>query len=259
MGDDEHTFFLLTLGCPKNEVDSDLLAAALRERGWREAERPAQAAVMVVNTCAFITAAVEESLEAVLELADLREGGRRRLVVAGCLVSRYGEHSLRPLLPEVDAFVDFPAYPRFASLVASLAGAQAAVQTAVPLRRSASTLPRGYVYVKISEGCSRRCAFCTIPSIRGPLRSRPREEIRKEIAFFVARGVCEVVLIAQDTTSYGLDTQGRPMLSELLRELCAIEGDWRLRVMYMHPEGVDPDLLAAMRDPRICSYLDLPL
>jgi len=259
MGERERTFYMITLGCPKNEVDSDCLAATLINDGWRMVDRPAQASVMVVNTCSFIAAAVEESIETVLELADLRDGGRRPLVVAGCLVSRYGGSSLRPLLPEVDLFVDFPAYPRFATLVASMTGAAGTRDMDPPRRECASTMPRGYIYVKISEGCARRCAFCAIPSIRGPLRSRPRQDIREEVSFFVDRGACEIILVAQDTTSYGLDTAGRPMLPELLRELCAIEGDWRLRVMYMHPEGVDGDLLKAMRDPRICRYLDLPL
>ena len=259
MGDAGKAFYLLTLGCPKNEVDSDLLADALLARGWRQVEAPAQAALMVVNTCSFIAAAVEESLEAVLELADLREGGRRKLAVAGCLVSRYGEASLRPLLPEVDAFVGFEGYPRFASLMAALIGADAPRAPLASRRLQASTLPRGYVYVKICEGCMRRCAFCTIPSIRGPLRSRAHGDIRGEVAHFVRRGAREIVLIAQDVTSYGLDTHGRPMLPHLLRELCAIEGDWRLRLMYMHPEGVDRELLMAMRDPRVCRYLDLPL
>lgn len=251
-------FYLLTLGCPKNEVDSDCLASALERAGWRMTASPADAAVMVVNTCSFIVPAVEDSLESIMELADLREDGARPLVVAGCLVSRYGKDSLAPLLPEVDLFLAFKDYPRFALEMDALIGGGGGGIQISSARERASTIDRGYVYVKISEGCARRCAYCAIPSIRGPLRSRAREAVVEEALFFLERGARELVLIAQDTTSYGIDLYGKRSLPALLRDLCAIGGDWRLRVMYSHPQGVDGRLLEAMGDPRICRYLDLP-
>ncbi len=258
MTDQDRTFYLLSLGCPKNEVDSDCLASTLMRDGWQMSERPEDAGVIVVNTCSFIAPAVEESVEAVLELGDLKESGDRRLVVTGCLVARYGERSLKSLLPEVDLCVGFPDYARFASLIDTLLDGDSACSTDTLVREQASSLSKGYVFLKISEGCRRRCAYCAIPSIRGPLRSRPWEEIRDEWRFFLERGAHELVLIAQDSTSYGRDIYGRPSLPMLMENLCELDGDWRLRVMYMHPEGVDAGILQAMGNPRVCHYLDLP-
>ena len=257
----DRRFFLLSLGCPKNDVDSDLLASSLVQAGWIREERPQAAGLIVVNTCSFIVPAVEESVEAILELCDLRQGGRRRMVVTGCLVSRYGARALASLLPEVDLFVDLADYPRFLCRVESLlpgepgSGIPAAANRN---REHSSTLGRGYVFLKVSEGCRRRCSYCAIPSIRGPLRSRRWEEVRDEGAFFVQKGARELVIVAQDTTSYGLDLYGRPSLPMLIERLCELEGDYRLRIMYMHPEGVGRDILRSMRHPRVCPYLDLP-
>ncbi|RJP30508.1 MAG: 30S ribosomal protein S12 methylthiotransferase RimO [Actinobacteria bacterium] len=254
--DRKRSFYLLCLGCPKNEVDSDYLASALMSRGWHMRERPEDAGVIVVNTCSFMVPAVEESIESILELGDTGMKGDRRLVVTGCLVSRYGKQALSSLLPEVDIFVDFEDYPRFGALMEGVP--DGSDTRGVLPRGHASTLSRGYVYVKICEGCARRCSFCTIPLLRGPLRSRPWEEIREEARFFLARGAREIVLIAQDTTSYGMDIYGRPSLPMLVDELCEEDGDWTLRIMYMHPEGIDADVVDAMRHPRVANYLDLP-
>ena len=256
MPDGDKTFHLLTLGCPKNEVDSDLLISILEREGWRMEKRPEDAGMLVVNTCSFIVPAVEESVEAILELSDLKEEGERKLVVTGCLVSRYGARSLASLLPEVDLFVDLREYGRFAALIASLSGATCRALSAA--RTHSSTLYRGYVYIKISEGCGRGCTYCAIPGIRGPLRSRTSEDIFDEGRFWLQRGAYELVLIGQDTTDYGLDLYGKPSLPGLLENMVQMEGDYRIRVMYMHPEGVDDEMLRAMRHPSICSYLDLP-
>jgi ribosomal protein S12 methylthiotransferase len=252
------TLYILSLGCPKNDVDSDCLASALARAGWRAARTPDEATVMLINTCSFIVPAVEESLEAIMELGDLRQEGARYLVVTGCLVARYGKASLAALLPEVDLFIDLTEYHELVSLVEELAGGSGTYASEARSRHISSSLSEGYVYVKISEGCNRRCSYCAIPSIRGPLRSRPREEIVEEALFFLRRGAREVILIAQDTTSYGLDTYGRPSLAGLIGDLCEVGGDWWLRIMYMHPEGVDAEILEAMSDPRVCKYLDLP-
>lgn len=251
-------FYFLSLGCPKNDVDSDRMASALLRAGWEQSSSPLDAGLLVVNTCAFIASAVEESVESILDLADLREGGRRRLVVTGCLPTRYGAETLRRLLPEVDLFVDIPSYPRFASLVEGREGEEEKAPPSAADRTQAATLARGFVYLKIAEGCRRRCAYCAIPSIRGPLTSRPAAEIIAEARFFLARGARELVLVAQDTTSYGLDLAGGLRLPELIASLCALEGDFRIRVMYLHPEGLDRRLLESMREDRVCAYLDLP-
>ncbi len=284
-----YSYHLLTLGCPKNEVDSDLLETRLAAAGWRRASHPREACVLIVNTCSFIAAALEEAVEEVLELADLKAETGARLVVAGCMVARYGVAVLEELLPEVDVFLPFEGYRKVAEILEGcVAGCPGERKEAalpereaeggngiaarvgegedVPCpgltpyrgRRFSSTLERGFVYIKIAEGCSRRCTFCTIPAIRGRLRSRTVEDIRDEALFFASRGAREMVLVAQDTTRYGRDIYGRPCLRRLLEELAALEGDFRIRVMYMHPEGLDGQVMRAMRDPRVCSYLDLP-
>ncbi|MDI6829951.1 MAG: 30S ribosomal protein S12 methylthiotransferase RimO [Actinomycetota bacterium] len=281
------SYHLLTLGCPKNEVDSDLLETRLAAAGWRRASHPREASVLMVNTCSFIASALEETVEEVLELADLKAETGARLVVAGCMVARYGVAVLEELLPEVDVFLPFEGYLKVAEILQrcvagdlggemedalpewEAAGGRGVPARAgegedvpcpglTPYRRISSTLERGFVYIKIAEGCSRRCTFCTIPAIRGRLRSRTVEDIRDEALFFASRGAREMVLVAQDTTGYGRDIYGMPRLHRLLEELAALEGDFRIRVMYMHPEGLDGQVMRAMRDPRVCSYLDLP-
>ncbi len=281
-GKHKRIYYLLTLGCPKNEVDSDLIETRLAEAGWRKTVSPREASMIIVNTCAFIAPALEESIEEVLQLADLRAETGAKLVVAGCMVARYGERDLRKLLPEVDAFLAFKGYERIADLIEHLTRAEDeidegwkkrgfAIAGYVPesikdgpadrlrgKRLFSGTLDKGYVYVKIAEGCSRRCSFCTIPRIRGPLRSRPMEEIREEVRFFAERGAREMVLVAQDCTQYGRDVYGRPHLARLIEDLTCLEGEFRLRVMYLHPEGLSEDIMQAMKSPRVCNYLDLP-
>jgi ribosomal protein S12 methylthiotransferase len=256
---ENNRFYILTLGCPKNEVDSDLLASSLLQGGWKKAEKPQEADIVVVNTCSFIQPAVEESVEAILELTDLRERGRRRLVVAGCLVARYGKSSLSSLLPEVDLFVDIPEYLQLPQLIADLTQQTVESGTRSSERAYSSTLARGYVYIKIAEGCRRRCTFCTIPAIRGTLRSRAWEEVVEEGRYFVEKGAKEIVFIAQDTTSYGIDLYGQPSLALLLRRMVEMTGDFRVRVMYLHPSGLGEELLEALQNPRVCNYLEIPL
>ncbi|WP_458012707.1 30S ribosomal protein S12 methylthiotransferase RimO [Candidatus Solincola sp.] len=274
-------FHLTTLGCPKNQVDSDYLASLLLRAGWKFQEDPSRADLVIVNTCSFIVPAVEESVEAVLELAEAREGGGL-LMVAGCLVSRYGPETLARLLPEVDLFLSPAEYPRVLSILkgrhdparerTGKVEARTSTKHTRPspmaeaeerpgetaARAYSSTLHRGYVYVKVSEGCHRHCSYCAIPRIRGPLVSRPEGEIIEEVSFFLRRGAREIVLVGQDTTSYGRDREGKGRLPSLLKELSSLNGDFRIRVMYMHPDGVEETLLEAMDHPRIYPYFDLP-
>ncbi|MBN2027834.1 MAG: 30S ribosomal protein S12 methylthiotransferase RimO [Actinobacteria bacterium] len=250
--------YMHCLGCPRNEVDCDTLASALIRAGWHICDDPEDAGTIVVNTCSFLVSAVEESIEAILELGAPGVKEDRSLVVAGCLVSRYGKQALSSLLPEVDLFLDFPDYPHLSALMEKDPETRTHCAASAPTRELASTLSRGYVYLKISEGCDRRCSFCAIPSIRGPLRSRPWEEIKTEAGYFIERGAHELILIAQDTTSYGLDIYGRPSLPKLVYELGEKDGDWTLRILYMHPGGIDTEILSAMGHPRVNNYFDLP-
>jgi ribosomal protein S12 methylthiotransferase len=247
------------LGCPKNEVDSDLMSSLLERWGWQRADKAEQATLLIVNTCSFITAAVEEAIESILEICDLREEGRRKVVVAGCLVARYGASTLASLLPEVDLFLDFGDYDRLGRLADSLTGGRSAEDKPDLYRRMSSTLRQGYVFIKISEGCRRKCSYCTIPSIRGPLRSRAWEDVQEEADWFLKRSAKELVLVAQDTTSYGLDIYGKPSLPFLINRIAELDGDFKIRVMYLHPDGVDAELLECMHHPKVCPYMDLPL
>ncbi len=250
----QRTFYLISLGCPKNLVDSDSLACVLMSAGWSQVHGCEDADVILITTCSFIQAAVEEAIEATLEAADLKEEGQRRLVIAGCLVARYGKARLEKLLPEVDLFIGFEDYGGLPSLL----DREQPLPESVGKRTLASTLEKGYVYIKLAEGCDRRCSFCTIPVIRGPLVSRPWEAIRDEAAFFIARGARELVLVAQDTTSYGIDLYGKPSLPFLVDLLAELDGDYRLRIMYLHPEGIDDAVIACMAGPRVYPYLDIP-
>lgn len=253
------TVYLHTLGCPKNEWDSDLLLSGLRADGFIPADA-ASADIIVVNTCAFIEEARRESVEEILRLADFKQKGACRwLVVTGCLAERYRD-SLPALLPEVDAFVPLTAAEPLNITLARLLG-----QETIPgrdlscQRRNWASVGTGMAYLKISEGCSRACAFCAIPGIRGTLASRPLPDILEEASWLKDMGARELVLVAQDTTCYGSDLYGAPALATLLRELCAQPGEFRLRLLYMQPEGIDDALLEAMRAPEVCRYLDLPL
>jgi ribosomal protein S12 methylthiotransferase len=249
--------YLLTLGCPKNETDSDLVVSRLAGQGFTLVERPEQADVVVVNTCAFIQAATEESIEAILDLAASRAPGAG-LYVIGCLYQRYGEE-LAGLLPEVDGWMGPGEYDRLASLIGARGEGTAAPAGKAPARDRFSGIDRGRAYLKIAEGCDRACSFCTIPTIKGPLRSRSAKEITQEAAAALEAGARELVLVSQDTASYGRDLGRSGALAGLLENLAGLPGDFRVRLMYMQPDGIDPELLQALKHDRICSYLDLPL
>ncbi len=246
----------VTLGCPKNEVDSDRMAAALGP-GFTLAPDDADADAVVVNTCSFIREATEESIAVVLEYAGAWKAARsgRVVIVAGCMPSRYG-FDLAAELPEVDAFVPVADEPGLPGLLARLLGVNATLAPGAASRLAAGPS----AYLKISDGCHRACAFCTIPSIRGDYRSRPAGELVAEASGLVNAGVREIVLVGQDTSSWGRDLPGRPVLADLVRALAAVDDLAWLRLMYVQPDGITPDLLEAMASsPVVCRYLDMPV
>ena len=258
---------MISLGCPKNLVDGEVMLGHLQAAGYHVTPDADAADVLIVNTCAFIQEAKEESIEAILELAARKRAGRcRALLVAGCLPQRYrGE--LLPLLPEVDAFVGTGEFPRIAEICADVLGGAARrewVQSGTVLvhdlmPRLRSTPPH-FAYVKISEGCDHTCAFCAIPAIRGRHASRPAESIVAEVRRLAAEGVREVSLVAQDSTAYGRDRGEREGLARLLRALAAVDGIVWIRVHYAYPSSVTPELIRAMaEEPKVCRYLDIPL
>jgi len=250
----------LTVGCPKNEVDTDKMRADVAGSAYTVAADLDEADVVVVNTCSFIAEATEESVSMVLEVASewLPERPGRKLVVAGCMPSRYGS-DLAAAMPEVDAFVPINQEGALLGVLERLTGVTAspAGGSGVTPRR---TLEGPSAYLQISDGCHRDCAYCTIPTIRGPYRSRPLADIVAEAAELVALGALELVLIGQDITAYGRDSEAPHRLADVVRAVAAVPGVVWLRLMYAQPDGVTDDLLAAMAEnDNVCRYLDMPL
>ncbi len=248
---------VLTLGCPKNEVDSDRMSASMAS-SFDLVDDLDAADIVVVNTCSFIQAATEESIGVVLELTGDWKAARpgRAVVVAGCMPARYGDE-LAESLPEVDAFVPVADEAAIARIVAGLAGTAI---TPAPRGAPARTAPGPSAYVQVSDGCHRRCTFCTIPDIRGDYRSRTLPELVAECALLVAGGAKEIVLVGQDISAWGRDLPGDEVLSDLVRAIAHVEGLRWLRLMYVQPDGITPDLLEVMADePVVCRYIDMPL
>jgi ribosomal protein S12 methylthiotransferase len=253
-----------TLGCPKNRVDSEIMLGTLAQAGYRLVQDPEQAEIVVVNTCGFIESAKVESVDAIVELAELKRTGRcKKLVVTGCLVQRHADELSREL-PEVDHFLGTGAYADVARIVSD-AQAKRLVVPDPDFVHSASTprissLPSHTAYLKISEGCDNACAFCIIPKLRGPQRSRPVEDVVAEAEGLARQGTVELSLVAQDLTAYGTDLPGRPRLHALLRALAKVDGIRWIRCHYAYPRDVPEALVEAIADePRIVKYLDMPL
>ena len=259
---------LLTLGCPKNRVDSEVMLGVLARGGHELVLDPAAADVLVVNTCSFIGPAKEESIDAILDMARVKaERPGRRLVVTGCLAQRYADE-LRDALPEVDVFVGTGDLLRIADAVEAPAAEGPVVyrgaQHVLPRRELAERVRTGAwwtAYLKVSEGCDHRCSFCIIPKIRGRHESRPMDDLLDEAARLAAEGVVELNLIAQDLTAYGRDRRDGTSLATLLHGLALRAPSVRwLRLLYAYPSSVTDDLLEVMAtEPAICKYLDMPL
>lgn len=256
---------MVNLGCAKNQVDGEMMLAALQAAGYVVKDDAAMADAAIVNTCGFITAAKQEAIDEILELARLKKEGKiKALVVTGCLAERYREQ-VKKELPEVDAVAGIGADGGIVSVVAdALAGRGGQTfpeKTLLPLCGERMLLsPSWSVYLKIAEGCDNRCAYCAIPMIRGRYRSRTMENIEEEARALASGGAKELVVIAQDTTRYGIDLYEKPMLPELLRRLCRIDGVEWVRVLYGYPDAVTDELLETIaEEKKIVKYFDLPL
>jgi len=254
--------WLSTLGCAKNQVDSEKLTARLSAAGFAPAGAPGEAEVVMVNTCAFVEAARLESIDAILAAADGRAPGAR-LVVLGCLAQRYGDQ-LAAALPEVDAVVGIDRYGDLVGRLASLTGWEPAGPPAEPrdiLEEPLRLVPATpYAYLKVAEGCDKPCTFCAIPQFRGRQRSRRPSEVRAEAAALAAVGVGELVLVAQDLSGYGQDLGAPGGLADLLRLLSEVEGLRRLRLLYLHPREIGGELIEEMAaNPVVAPYFDLSL
>jgi ribosomal protein S12 methylthiotransferase len=246
-------FKIVSLGCPKNLVESEFIAHRLEAGGHEMSD---DCDTVVINTCAFIADAARESIETILEEAQPGGGGGKRLIVTGCLVERYGD-KLRELLPEAGLFVGRSSYGKMESLVGreGIYGAGGRFDATFP-RKTLTRLPS--TYLKIQEGCDNRCSYCTIPSIRGPLQSREPGDILKEFTWLLDEGFKEINIIGQDITAFGRGTGSS--LDELLRLLLSVKREFFLRLLYLHPKGLKTsliDLVAA--EDRIIPYLDIPI
>lgn len=259
------TVGLVSLGCSKNRVDSEMLLGLLREHGYTVVKDPASAETIVVNTCGFILPAKEESISTIFEMAEYKTtGALKTLIVTGCLVQRYGE-ALKEEIPEIDILMGVAEYTRIFEAIEEAARGHRPLFIGEGDRffkcDRVLTTPPYSAYVKISDGCDNRCTYCAIPLIRGGYHSRPFADIVEECRELAARGVHEITLIAQDTSRYGNDfEEHKLLLPALLREIHAIEGLHWLRVLYCYPDTVNEELLNTMNElPKVCPYLDLPL
>lgn len=255
---------MVSLGCAKNRVDAELMLGVLVQEGFELESDPAKADAIIVNTCGFIEAAKQESIDTILEMADYKNDNCKALIVTGCLSKRYKD-DLPEGLPEVDAFLGIGEGEKIAQVVRECVAGKRIVDADAGFKyiedvSRVLTTPGYTAYVKIADGCNNRCAFCAIPYIRGNYISRSMENIEREVRELAANGVKEIVLIAQDTTYYGKDLYHKPMLAELLERVAAVEGIHWVRALYCYPELIDDELLRVMKEnPKVCPYLDIPL
>lgn len=257
---------VVTLGCPKNQVDSEVMSGLLAQ-DYVLTENPEEANVIVVNTCTFIQSAKEESIETLLEMANFKESGAcHTLIATGCLAQRYG-HELMQEIPELDGILGTGNVDEISQIVQKAERTRTTlIKQGVPdflhnekMPRKRST-PDYLAYVKIAEGCDNCCTYCVIPHVRGHFRSRPEESIIREVQQMAVQGVKEIMVMAQDTTRYGQDLYGELRLPQLIRSLAKIEGIEWIRLMYCYPERFTDELIEAMRlEPKVCRYIDLPL
>ena len=262
--------YLLSLGCPRNLTDSEILLALLENSGFNITDNPETADIAIINTCGFIQDAKEESIDAILQLAELKKEGKiKKLVVTGCLPQRYPTE-LTNGIKEIDAVFGTSDFMKIPGMLDTLFAGEGTTISEISAKpeflynhdhaRKSLTLPH-YVYVKIQEGCSNRCSYCVIPDLKGPRRSRERASVLEEVKRLKTGGkVREVILIGQDTTSFGLDRNNIPELEQLLEELSPVMGDDWLRLLYTHPAHFTDGLIDIIADTdNICKYIDLPI
>jgi ribosomal protein S12 methylthiotransferase len=267
---------LISLGCPKNLVDSEVMLGLAQQAGHELTQDAAAADVLVVNTCAFIDSAKQESIDTILEMAQHKTTGAcKKLIVTGCMAERYRDE-LKKEIPEIDAVLGTGEVPQIVGAIQPLTFFKGQRPVPSPQPRVDShqlptyiydadtprflATPKHYAYVKIAEGCDYKCSFCIIPKLRGEYRSRPAESVVREARALAARGVKELLLISQDTTFYGIDRAERGALARLLRELNGVDGLEWIRLLYLYPTTIDDDMLAAMAEcEKVCNYIDLPL
>jgi len=258
--------FFVSLGCDKNLVDSEEMLALLQKRGYTFTDDEVQADVIVINTCCFINDAKEESVQTILEMSEYKkEGSCKALIVTGCMAQRYKQEILDEV-PEVDMVLGTTAYDKIVKAIDEALAGDRKVETeslnVLPKTDAGRVLTTGghYAYLKIAEGCNKCCTYCIIPKVRGRYRSVPMEQLIAQAKDLADKGVKELILVAQETTVYGVDLYGKKSLHLLVRELCKISGIRWIRLLYCYPEEIYDELIDTMRDEeKVCHYLDLPI
>lgn len=256
----------ISLGCDKNLADTEEMLGLLAKEGHEFTDDEQEAEMVIINSCCFINDAKEESINTIIEMGNLKKNGKcRSLIVTGCLAQRYREE-IRKELPEVDAIIGTSSYDAIVQAVSEAANGEkkdyfSDLDRLVPVSAKRQITTGGaYAYLKIAEGCNKRCTYCIIPAIRGNYRSVPVEVLVSQAQYLAGQGVKELILVAQETTVYGMDLYGEKTLAKLLKRLCGIEGIEWIRILYCYPEEIDDELIRVIRDERkICKYLDMPI
>ena len=250
----------VSLGCSKNLVDTEMMIGLFKNNNFKIVNNPKEAEIIVINTCGFIEPAKQEAINTILEMSEYKNKKCKYLIVMGCLVERY-KKDLQKLLPEVDLFLSIKEYEKAWDEISKLINIpeEGKYTNMEYLEREIST-GNNMAYLKIAEGCSNRCTYCAIPAIRGPFESRKIEDVLEEAEQLAKKGVKELVVIAQDTTKYGIDLYGKPRLAELLEKLCKIEGFKWIRFLYAYPETITDELIEVVKNnEKICNYFDIPI
>ena len=248
----------VSLGCSKNLVDTEMMIGLFKKNKYEIVNNPEEAEIIVINTCGFIEAAKEEAINTILEMAKHKEENCKYLIVTGCLVERYKEDLIKAL-PEVDLFVKFSEYDTIWNQIDTIINSKEKQGNLDFLNRVIST-GKNYAYLRIAEGCNNFCTFCAIPYIRGRFTSRKIEDVLDEAKMLAKEGYKELIVIAQDTTKYGVDIYGKPRLAELLHEISKIEGIEWIRFLYAYPETITDELIEEVKNnDKICKYFDIPM
>ena len=264
----------ISLGCSKNLIDTEVTIGKFKEHKFDIVNNPKIAEIIVINTCGFIESAKEEAINTILEMAEYKKNRCKFLIVMGCLVQRYYEELVKAL-PEVDLFIKIEEYPKIWDKISVLLEERKMQKSQSLHTKQITTLPmfaekeylareistgENYAYLKIGEGCSNMCTYCAIPYIRGLFVSRPMEDILKEANSLARKGIKEIIIIAQDTTKYGIDLYGKSKLAKLLNEICKIDGIKWVSFLYSYPEGITDELIDTVKNnEKICKYFDIPI
>ena len=255
----------ISLGCDKNLVDSETMMGMLRDRGYEFTDDENDADVIIINTCGFITSAKEESINTILEMAEHKKDKLKALIATGCLAERYKDEIMKEL-PELDAVVGTTAFDTICDVVDDVLAHKGHNEfcdinrVCSPESRRVITTGGYYSYLKIAEGCDKRCTYCSIPLFKGRYRSTPMEKLLEEAEYLAGNGVKELILVAQETSVYGRDIYGEKRLPELLHRLCKIDGLEWIRIMYCYPEEITDELIDTIKnEPKICHYIDMPI